>query len=187
MASGLLARAIQLREKGTSAVCLGFPDELGLMQTHSAETASRLLQKLRAQGRSLAGAESCTGGLISALLTAVPGSSDVFRGAVVSYTCEVKHTVLYVPNEDIETYGVVSEQVASSMVKGASFLTGADVAYSVTGVAGPGGGTEKTPVGTVCFGFLKNGEVTVATRHFTGDRDAIRRQAAQFVLNTLLE
>lgn len=187
MASGLLAKAIQLRKKGTSEDSLAFHDELRLMETHSAEMASRLLQKLRTEGHSLSGAESCTGGLISALLTAVPGSSDVFRGAVVSYTCEVKHTVLYVPNEDIETYGVVSEQVASAMVKGASFLTGADVAYSVTGVAGPGGGTDETPVGTVCFGFLKNGEVTAATQHFAGNRDAVRRQAAQFVLRSLME
>lgn len=185
MASGLLARAIELRETGTG------PDnqkanELTLLQTAAAGKAAKLLEKLRAQGCSLAGAESCTGGLISALLTSVPGSSDVFRGAVVSYTSEIKHTVLYVPQETIETYGVVSEQVAAAMVKGASFLTGADTAYSVTGVAGPGGGTRKTPVGTVCFGFLKNGAVAAVTQHFEGDRDAVRRQAAEFVLSTLL-
>lgn len=159
--------------------------ELMLSETEAAEKASRLLAKLRSEGRSLAGAESCTGGLIAALLTAVPGSSDVFRGAVVSYTCEVKHDVLSVPDETIDTYGVVSEETASSMVQGAAALTKADTAYSVTGVAGPGGGTEETPVGTVCFGFLKNGSVTTVTKHFDGNRDAVRSQAAHFVLSEL--
>ena len=177
MSSGLLAKALLLRE-GSS--------ELQLSRTISSEKAAHLLEKLREAGSSLSGAESCTGGLIAALLTAVPGSSDVFRGAVVSYTSEVKHTVLYVPNETIEEFGVVSEQVAAAMVKGASFLTGADTAYAVTGVAGPGGGTDEVPVGTVCFGFLKNGAVAAVTRHFAGDRDAVRRQAADFVLSTLL-
>lgn len=185
MSSGLLAKAMQLREAGGA----GFMalSDLKLSNARAAETAERLLQKLRNQGSSLAGAESCTGGLISALLTAVPGSSDVFRGAVVSYTCEVKHTVLYVPQETIDAYGVVSEEVAAAMVKGVSFLTGADTAYSVTGVAGPGGGSRKTPVGTVCFGFLKNGSVAAVTQHFEGDRDAVRRQASEFVLSTLLQ
>lgn len=177
MTSGLLAKATLLREERAG---------VHLYQTAAAGTAARLLDKLRAEGKTVAGAESCTGGLISALLTAVPGSSDVVRGAIVSYTCEVKHAVLNVPNETIDTYGVVSEETASAMVRGAASLTGADTAYSVTGVAGPGGGTEETPVGTVCFGFLKNGIVTTATQHFEGDRDAVRSQAAQFVLSTLL-
>lgn len=177
MSSGLLAKALLLRE-GNAA--------LQLSRSVASEKAALLLEKLRSTGSSLSGAESCTGGLVAALLTAVPGSSDVFRGAVVSYTSEVKHTVLYVPNETIEEYGVVSEQVAAAMVKGASFLTGSDTAYSVTGVAGPGGGTDDVPVGTVCFGFLKNGAVAAVTQHFEGDRDAIRRQAAEFVLSTLL-
>lgn len=177
MSSGLLAKALLLRE-GNAA--------LQLSRSVVSEKAALLLEKLRSTGSSLSGAESCTGGLVAALLTAVPGSSDVFRGAVVSYTSEVKHTVLYVPNETIEEYGVVSEQVAAAMVKGASFLTGSDTAYSVTGVAGPGGGTDDVPVGTVCFGFLKNGAVAAVTQHFEGDRDAIRRQAAEFVLSTLL-
>ncbi len=185
MASGLLARAMQLREKCDTPAIIS--PELILNETTAARTAARLLEKLRAESRSLAGAESCTGGLIAALLTAVPGSSDVFRGAVVSYTCEVKHTVLYVPVETIEEYGVVSEPVAAAMVKGASFLTGADTAYSVTGVAGPGGGSAETPVGTVCFGFLKAGTVTTVTKQFDGDRDSVRRQSAEFVLSYLLQ
>lgn len=187
MPTGLLAKAIQLREGCAPAFSdVNYRKELLLSETGPAEKAAHLLDRLRSEAGSLAGAESCTGGLISALLTAVPGSSDVFRGAVVSYTCEVKHTVLYVPNEVIETYGVVSEPVAAAMVKGASFLTGADHAYSVTGVAGPGGGSEETPVGTVCFGFLKKGTVTTVTKHFEGNRDSIRCQAAEFVLSTLL-
>lgn len=185
MSSGLLARAIQLLEQRENSS--EQTRELVLNGTAAARTAARLLEKLRAESGSLAGAESCTGGLIAALLTAVPGSSDVFRGAVVSYTCEVKHTVLYVPVETIEEYGVVSEPVAAAMVKGASFLTGADNAYAVTGVAGPGGGSEETPVGTVCFGFLKAGTVVTATKHFEGDRDAVRQQAAEYVLSTLLQ
>lgn len=186
MPSGLLARAMLLRGEYIQNNCS--PDENGLLlsRTAAAETARQLLEKLRAEGRSLSGAESCTGGLIAALLTAIPGSSDVFRGAVVSYTCEVKEAVLSVPDETIEKYGVVSEQVAAAMVNGISVLTGADTAYSVTGVAGPGGGTEKTPVGTVCFGFIKNGCLTTATQHFNGDRDAVRRQSAEFVLSALL-
>lgn len=146
-----------------------------------------LIELLKEQNRMLAGAESCTGGGVSAGITAIAGSSQVFCGGVVSYTNEVKQNVLGVPAEILETYGAVSEECTAKMAEGAAKLCDADTAFSVSGIAGPGGGTEKTPVGTVCFGFFNRGKITTSTQHFFGDRSDVRRQANLYVLQTLVE
>ena len=106
--------------------------------TQPADLASRLLDRLRDEGLSLATAESLTGGLVGATLTAVPGSSDVYVGGVVSYAITVKTAVLSVPEALIEDHGVVSEECAVAMAEGVRSLTGADLAVATTGVAGPG-------------------------------------------------
>ena len=111
------------------------------------------LQRLRAQGRTLALAESCTGGLIAKALTDVAGSSDVLMGGVVAYSNASKTALLGVPAERVAAHGAVSEPVAAAMAAGARARFAADVAIATTGVAGPGGGSPQKPVGTVCFGL----------------------------------
>jgi nicotinamide-nucleotide amidase len=114
-----------------------------------------VLQRLRARGDTLALAESCTGGLVAARLTDVPGSSDVLRGAVVAYANDAKRELLGVPAAMLEQHGAVSEQVAGAMASGVRAQFGAKVGVATTGVAGPGGGTEQKPVGTVCFALAE--------------------------------
>lgn len=156
------------------------------------ECARRLVEALSAAGKTLAGAESCTGGLIASEITSVSGASAVFCGAVVSYTNQVKNQVLGVCQNTLDEFTAVSEEVAAQMAEGAARLMKTDFAYSVTGYAGPGGGTPDKPVGTVCFGFCsgfgtQNQKTKTATVHFEGDRNQVRVQAAIYVLKTLAE
>lgn len=126
-------------------------------------------------GRSIATAESCTGGLIAARLTSRPGSSAYVLGGVVSYSNDAKSDLIDVPAETIAAHGAVSEQVAAAMAEGARRRLEADIAVSTTGIAGPDGGTETKPVGTVCFGVAVNGRPTYTiTRRFPGDRERVR-------------
>lgn len=139
------------------------------------------------EGKTLATAESCTGGMIGAALTCVSGASKVYKGGIISYWSEVKRDLLGVAQDDLETLGPVSMQVAGSMAEGARKALHTDVAISVTGLAGPDGDAFGRPVGTVFVGF-SNGARTVAKQyHFTGDREAVRQQAAEAALKLILE
>jgi nicotinamide-nucleotide amidase len=153
--------------------------------------ATKVIEANRAAKRVIAVAESCTGGLVSAALTEVPGSSDVFEAGFVTYSNEAKHRSLKVSNDVIETFGAVSIAVAWSMAQGALEATRADVAVAITGVAGPGGGTEKKPVGTVVFARAERGgdpSDVIADKHQFGDlgRGGIRLQAALCALDLLM-
>jgi competence/damage-inducible protein CinA-like protein len=151
--------------------------------------AAMVLDLCRAQGLTLATAESCTGGLVAAGLTSVPGSSDVFLGGVVTYANEVKARELGVPVELLQRHGAVSAEVAEAMAAGARERFGANVAVSVTGVAGPGGGTPEKPVGLV-FLHAQGPDGSSARRlDFPGEREAIRGRAtvaALHLVRTLL-
>jgi nicotinamide-nucleotide amidase len=137
--------------------------------------AGSLLAACRSKGIMLATAESCTGGLIVATLTAIAGSSDVVDRGFVTYSNEAKHEMIGVPVALIETHGAVSEAVAASMADGALARSRAAIAISVTGVAGPGGGTVEKPVGLVCFGLARTGTPAFTERQvFPGDRTEIR-------------
>jgi competence/damage-inducible protein CinA-like protein len=137
----------------------------------------------RARGLSLATAESCTGGLVAARLTSIPGSSDVFLGGVVAYSNELKRSQLGVPAEVLEEHGAVSPQAAEAMAVGARGRLGADVAVSVTGIAGPGGGTSEKPVGLVYL-HAETPDVSRAIEFdFPGDREAIRVRSAVSALH----
>ena len=137
--------------------------------------AENLLAACRAKGVRLATAESFTGGLIAATLTAIAGSSDVVDRGFVTYSNEAKHDLIGVPMALIEAHGAVSEEVARAMAEGALARSRATIAVSVTGVAGPGGGSAEKPVGTVCFGLAKKGEAVVSERRVVaGDRGGIR-------------
>ena len=144
-----------------------------------------VLDRCRERGLMLATAESCTGGLVAARLTAVPGSSDVVAGGIVSYANDVKIDQLDVPAALIEEHGAVSAEVAEAMARGARRRLGVDVAVSVTGVAGPGGGTEDKPVGLVYFHVETPDGSRGSQFSFPGDRDSIRRRAVVGSLHLL--
>ena len=136
-----------------------------------------LIRKLREKHWTIATAESCTAGMIGARIGDIPGASDVFLGGVISYANEVKEDVLGVSSETLRSVGAVSEECAAQMAEGARKRIGSDIAVSVTGIAGPGGGTPEKPVGTVCFGVSTAAGTYTETKHFSGksDRAKIRR------------
>ncbi len=146
-------------------------------------TAALVLDLLRARSLTLATAESCTGGLVAARLTDVPGASDAFLGAVVAYSNEVKAAQLGVPEDVLAAHGAVSEQAAAAMAHGARARLGADVAVAVTGVAGPGGGTEEKPVGLVYLHVAGPSGELARRLDFPGDRATIRQRAAVAALH----
>jgi nicotinamide-nucleotide amidase len=150
------------------------------------DLAAVVLDRLRALGLRLGVAESCTGGLVGKRLTEIPGSSDVFVGGIVAYSDEVKTALLGVPAELIATHGAVSEPVAAAMAEGAIARLAVPAAVSVTGIAGPGGGSESKPVGTICFGFAYNGRSETRRSVFPGSRHEIRARAAQAALFLVL-
>lgn len=170
----------------------GLEERLGrFLYSSDGRTVEELvLDRCRERGYTLATAESCSGGLVAAGLTAIPGSTDVVAGGIVAYADEVKVRELGVAAELIEEHGAVSAEVAEAMARGARERLGVDVAVSVTGIAGPGGGTEEKPVGLVFF----HAETPEASRggsfNFPGDRDSIRRRsvvASLQLLRRLLE
>lgn len=156
---------------------------------------SRLLDQLAIQAGTVLGdkslmvatAESCTGGLVAAAITEISGSSGWFERGFVTYSNEAKTTMLGVPAKLIRDHGAVSEEVARAMVEGALLNSRAQVALSITGVAGPTGGTPEKPVGMVCFGWSNRITTRTETQRFPGDRQQIRRQAAEHALRGLLE
>lgn len=152
----------------------------------SGDLAEAVSISLRALGLRLAVAESCTGGLVCRRLTDFPGSSDVLLGGVVAYANSVKAGVLGVPPEVLERHGAVSEPVATAMAVGVRRLLGADAGVGITGIAGPGGGTEEKPVGTVWCAVDARGRVEARSERFPGDREAVRERAAQAALFLLL-
>jgi nicotinamide-nucleotide amidase len=146
----------------------------------------RVVSLLTQRGETLAVAESCTGGLLGSLITDVAGASAAFVGGVISYDNGVKETLLQVPSQDLKEAGAVSEVVAGAMARGAQSSLGATWALSITGIAGPDGGTEDKPVGTVCFGLAGPGTAVAKTRNFPNwGRDRIRRLAAMAALRIL--
>ncbi len=146
-----------------------------------------VLEASRRQGLSLATAESCTGGLVAAHLTSVPGASDVFRGGVVAYENDVKLTQLAVPEKTLTQHGAVSAETAAAMAAGARESLGADVALAVTGVAGPDGGTPEKPVGLVFLHASAPGMEQSRELRLPGDRAAIRRRATAAALHLVRE
>ncbi len=151
------------------------------------ELVSALGRELLRRGLRCATAESCTGGLIGAMLTSVPGSSAWYGGGVVSYANDVKERLLGVRRADLESCGAVSGPVVRQMALGACAAAGADVSMSVSGVAGPGGGTEEKPVGTVWIGWALQGDVHARMFRFPGGREEVRCRAARCAIGGLLE
>ena len=157
-----------------------------LYSTDGRTVEELVLERCRERGWSLATAESCTGGLVAAGLTAVPGASEVVVGGTVAYSDEVKIEQLDVPRELLEEHGAVSAEVAAAMARGARERLGADVAVSVTGIAGPGGGSEEKPVGLVYYHVATPEGDRGASFDFPGNRDAIRRRSVVAALHLVL-
>ncbi len=149
------------------------------------DLAAVVLELCRSRGVTVAVAESCTGGLLGARLTAIAGSSDVVLGGVIAYANSVKTGLLGVPAPLIAEHGAVSEPVARAMASGARAALGASAALSITGIAGPGGGTEAKPVGTVWVALDQDGRVEARSYHLIGDRGEIRHRASQGALELL--
>jgi nicotinamide-nucleotide amidase len=145
--------------------------------------------RLKARGEMLATAESCTGGWVSQSVTAIAGSSEWFERGFVTYTDAAKQEMLGVSPDTLAQHGAVSEQTASEMAAGALERSHAGFAASITGVAGPSGGSRAKPVGTVCFAWARraDGAVRVETRRFDGDREAVRRQSVIRSLQGVIE
>ena len=148
---------------------------------------TKLVEKLRDRGETVSFAESCTGGLLASQVTALAGVSDVFMGSFVTYSNRMKRDILGVPAHILSTVGAVSRPVALSMARGAKSLTETTWAVSITGIAGPTGGTDKKPVGTVCFAIVGPGFEWTTTESFSGSRIQVQQSSAEFAIRWLLE
>jgi nicotinamide-nucleotide amidase len=160
----------------------------GLNPAELEALARQVGEALRQRHEMLATAESCTGGWVAQCLTAIAGSSAWFERGFVTYSNQAKMDMLGVPGGVLEEHGAVSEATARAMAQGAVAHSRAQWSLAITGIAGPGGGSVAKPVGTVCFAWARrDGGCLATTRHFGGDRDAVRRQAVAFALGGLLE
>ena len=149
--------------------------------------AAAVLELTRERGWNLATAESCTGGLVGARLTAVPGASTAYVGGIVAYSDDVKHAQLAVRTETLRTHGAVSAETAAEMAAGARRALAADIAVAVTGVTGPGGGTPDKPVGLVYLAVDSPTGAAAERLHIEGDRQAIRDRATEAALRLVYE
>lgn len=145
--------------------------------------SSAVAELLKKQGKTIAAAESCTGGLIAKLLTDIPGSSDYFLGGFVTYSNQLKEDILKIPKEMMIDFGAVSEETASAMATGCRDITGADISISTTGISGPGGATASKPLGLVYIGIAWQGGTQVRNFTFLYDREMHREATAQTALN----
>jgi len=175
-ADAALAKAVAALRPLAGAHCYGEGD---------ADLAALMLAELERRGAHLAVAESCTGGLIGERLTAIPGSSRVFAGGVVAYADAAKLELLGVSADALAAHGAVSEAVARQMAAGAGKVLGTEAALAVTGIAGPDGGTAEKPVGTVWIATLWQGKLRAFHFAFPGEREVVRRRAAQAALDAL--
>ena len=181
-----IASMVDYLVKARDVIGLG-PADAEPEEAVEASLAQRVVDALREAGMTVATAESLTGGLIGAEITSVAGSSDVFRGGIMSYASDVKRDVLGVGQGVIDEFGVVSEQCAKQMADGARASLNADIAVSVTGIAGPGGAEPGKPVGTVWMGVSTASSCSAHEFHFDGDRDSVRRQTVSAALNAVLD
>lgn len=146
--------------------------------------AGRLLSKKRL---SLTVCESCTGGLLGSMITSIPGSSKYFKGGIIAYSNEVKKNVVGVKEHTLKTSGAVSEQTAQQMAQSTRKIIKSNIAISITGIAGPGGGTKEKPVGTVFIAIADNKKIKVYKFHFKGNRNQIRKKVCFQALKLIID
>lgn len=152
----------------------------------TADLAFQIGEKLKAKNWQLATAESCTGGLVGKYLTDIAGSSAWYDCGFITYSNQAKMRLLQVPESTLEAYGAVSEQTAQAMATGALENSEAHITVSITGIAGPTGGSAEKPVGMVCFAWATHETNQLNTQYFQGDREEVREQSARFALIRLL-
>ncbi|XPV67914.1 MAG: CinA family protein [Halarcobacter sp.] len=156
-------------------------------EVFSIEDMQTLQNLLRIHNKTITTAESCTGGLIASMITQLSGSSDIFNGAIVTYSNEIKHQELNVKLQTLEKYGAVSTQVVDEMLQGVIKKFNANFAIAVSGIAGPSGGTKTKPVGTVVIGvFGQDIGKDIEVFYFKGDRKEVQNQASKYSLKKLL-
>lgn len=153
--------------------------------SHLRSQAKKILDLAKEKKLKIATAESCTGGLLSALFTEIPGSSEIFERGFVTYSNEAKHEMLGVKNEMLKIFGAVSLEVAEEMAKGAVKNSFADISVAITGIAGPEGGTTEKPVGLVYIATCFDGKATVRKFNFSGDRGEVRKSSTIAALQML--
>ncbi len=146
---------------------------------------TKIIDKLQEQQQTISFAESCTGGRIAAAFTSVSGASKVFNGSVVSYANEIKHEWLGVSDEILQNFGAVSKECVLEMLKGIAKMAHADYAIAISGIAGPTGGTEYKPVGTIYIGLLSPAGSLVHHCFFEGDREAVQNASVDYAINLL--
>lgn len=151
------------------------------------DLVEKIIHKLAKEGQTISFAESCTGGRIAAAFTSISGASDVLHGSCVTYSNDIKHLWLGVSNEVLEKQGAVSRACVSQMLDGIQKMAGSDYAIAVSGIAGPTGGTEFKPVGTVYIGLLTPFAKEVFHCNFNGSRDAVQEQSTVFAIEKLAE
>jgi nicotinamide-nucleotide amidase len=150
--------------------------------------SSELGELLKLKDYTFTCAESCTGGWVGHALTSIPGSSEWFGSSFVTYSYEAKTQILGVSSQDLDSFGAVSEEIVEQMVSGALDKSGADVGVAISGIAGPDGGTDTKPVGTVCFAWKINGqEIITSAEHFSGDRNEVRYSSVERALMGTIE
>lgn len=149
--------------------------------------AERVIAILREKGKTVATAESCTGGLLGKLLTDISGSSAVYPGGIISYCNEIKHDILNVDQEILDKEGPVCEEVAKQMAEGVRMLFGTDYGLSTTGIAGPNGDGSGKPVGLVYVAVADEEDTQVFELHLTGNRDTVREKASEILFQHLIE
>jgi len=151
------------------------------------ELTEKIIQELTKKGQTISFAESCTGGRIAAAFTAISGASEVLHGACVTYSNDIKHQWLGVSYEILENYGAVSEPCVVQMLEGIQKMTGSDYAIAVSGIAGPTGGTEFKPVGTVYIGIKTPFDEEVYHCLFNGSREDVQEQSTRFAIEKIAE
>ena len=151
------------------------------------DLTEKIIQELTKRGETISFAESCTGGRISAAFTAISGASEVLHGACITYSNDIKHQWLGVSQEVLENYGAVSEPCVAQMLQGIQKMTRSDYAIAVSGIAGPTGGTEFKPVGTVYIGLKTPFDQQVFHCNFSGPREAVQEQSTEFAIEKMAE
>ena len=146
-----------------------------------------IAEYLRSKGKTLALAESCTGGLISQLITSRPGASEFYLGCAVTYSNQAKEEILGVSHDTLMEHGAVSEETAKEMAAGARRVFGSDIAASVTGIAGPGGATDEKPVGMVCIAATDGVNTVSSINRFGGDRDMVRASSVAAAARAIMK
>ncbi len=147
--------------------------------------AKKLRRLLLKKNFSLSVCESCTGGMLGSIITEIPKSSDYFKGGIIAYSNEIKNKIVGVKNKTLKKFGAVSEQTAKEMALGVKKITNSDIGISITGIAGPGGGTKTKPVGLVYIGIAIEGKLKVKKNIFSGNRQQIRKKACKNALSML--